>query len=59
MSPSEQISAIVTGWAVAWMMVTVGIDPTPCIIVGLLAAAATAGKYRRRWANPPRPTTEP
>jgi hypothetical protein len=64
-SPTELIAAILAGWAVAWAMTAVGLDPSGGVLAGLIIWAATAGKYRRRaeqyrrgW-NPPQPNSEP
>lgn len=53
MEPTELTAAVVTAWALAWAMTTLGIDPVPTIVVGLVTAAWIIGKYRHRWATPP------
>lgn len=50
--PTELTAAIVSGWALAWAMTALGIDPIPSVMVGLITAAWLIGKYRRRWAPP-------
>ena len=59
MEPTEQIAAVITGWAVGWTVLIIGGHEFPALIAGLAVAAATSGRYRRRWAQPPGTTPEP
>lgn len=60
LEPTEQIAAVITGWAIGWTSLTLGMPEVPALLLGLTAWAATSGRYRRRWANPPgNPHPEP
>lgn len=58
MEPAEVTAAVVSGWAATWAMTTLGINPVPSVIVGLLIWATVTGRYRRRWTVPT-PPAEP
>lgn len=55
LEPTEQIAAVITGWAVGWTIATIGGETAqfPALIAGLATWAATSGRYRRRWSTPP------
>lgn len=50
--PSELIAAVLTAWAIAWLMQTLTIPAVPTALVALLVFAMVSGTYRRRWALP-------
>lgn len=58
MEPTEVTAAVISGFAVAWAMTTLGIPSIPSIMVGLIIWASLTGKYRRRWAMPTPPPPE-
>lgn len=60
LEPTELVAAVVSGWATAWAMTTLGVPAVPSLFVGLLIWATVTGRYRSRWAPPaPPPTPEP
>lgn len=50
--PTELIAAVLTGWAVAWLMTTLGIPSVPMAMAALLIFAVVSGSYRRRYLPP-------
>lgn len=51
--PTELIAAVLTSWAIAWLMDDLGVPEVPTSLAALLVFATITGQYRRRWTPPP------
>lgn len=50
--PTELIAAVLTAWAVAWLLSNLGMPGVPTALLALLVFAIISGQYRRRYLPP-------